>query len=78
MPSGLYHVGLTKDPEKYLDGKNKYTGFFSHPKNRGKCKVVKLYKGDYKAKIHAFGVKAFIKLLDNEANLEHFILELIC
>jgi len=76
LPTGKYHVGVTSDPETYLDDKNKCEGFWSW--NRGKCTILRMYKGDFKQKIKSFGTKQFIKLVDSEAELEHFLLDLVC
>ena len=76
LPNGKYHVGVSSDPETYLDKKNKHDGFWSW--NRGRCKVIKLYKGDFRQKIKAFGVSKFLTIIESEANMEHFLLELVC
>jgi len=78
MPSGKHHVGITDDPEHYLDTKNKVRGFFSQPTNKGKCKIIKLIKGDFKSKINAFGIKTFVKCVSSEDDLTAFALYLLC
>ena len=78
MPSGDYHVGVTKDIKNYLDTKNKAEGYFSHPRNRGKCELLKVYRGDFRQKIRCFGVKKFLEVLESEDSFRQFVTELVC
>ena len=74
LQNGKFHVAECEDPETYIKSRNKRMGFWSW--NRGKAKLIKIYKGEYKHLIHKFGIKNLLEMFENEAELEHFVIEL--
>jgi len=69
LPNKNYHVCLTDDPEKYLDSRNRVKGVFAHKNNKGKCKIIRAFKGDYQQKIRCFGAKKFCQCMNDEDHI---------
>ena len=68
-----YHVGECENPETYIKRRDRRRGFWCN--NKGKAKIIRIYKGSYKYCINQIGIKNLLEMENNQAELEHFMLE---